>query len=332
MEKIDYPLKPRHPLDIERYKTLRENWGFSAERLTKINKKLNSKLGEMDISIAVAGSYGRLEAAKKSDFDFIIISKKGINDAQRDEIVQIIKDVTEEKDIKFPNPKGIFSKTFSLDNMVAALGGTDDTIDLLGQRMLLLMEGRAIYNNELFMGATEEILKKYLEYVIADPGKEAIVLLNDLIRYFRSICVNYQYTFWHENEKWALRNAKLRHSRIILYAGLLLLIMNVSKKKGKRYEYILDKLEFTPMERIAHVYDDNGFSIDNVLAAYEVFLSKISDPTIRESLGIEYKDRFKNPQYMELKVSSELLLNELSQVIYANKGKWSNRIMGYLIF
>src|SRR6185436_13433920 len=105
----------------------------------------------------------------------------------------------------------------------------------LAQRMLLLMECRPIFNERVYRSAIDQILGRYLDLVRQDPRKDPLVLMNDLVRYFRSICVNYHFNFWRQQEKWGLRNVKLKHSRIILYAGLLFLVVNSTKHRREKF-------------------------------------------------------------------------------------------------
>jgi hypothetical protein len=194
----------------------------------------------------------------------------------------------------------------------------------------------AVYNQPLFDDIIGNLLSQYLEYVKNDPYKEAIVLLNDTIRYFRSICVNYQHSFWNDNSKWVLRNVKLRNSRIIMYAGLLFLILNASKHQttqDSKIEYIKANISLTPLERIVSVYkDNNSLGFKKILGLYDFFLRKINDPEIREALQADYNDRHRNPYYLELKVTSENLQTELTRFIFAQKNNWTDLIYEYIIF
>ena len=66
-----------------------------------------------------------------------------------------------------------------------------------------------------------------------DPRKNYVFLLNDLIRYFRTICVNYPYTKEPEEEQWPIRNIKLRHSRLMMYASLVAMLGVLSTYREK---------------------------------------------------------------------------------------------------
>lgn len=329
-DKIRYPSKPIEEMDISKFRTIKTNWEFSVATLEKINERLNNSLDDEEISVAVAGSYGRLEASPTSDLNFIILSQHELEDKK---VLDCIKDSVDEFNIGLPNPEGVFSEVISVTDLVGKIGSRDDTLEYVAQRMLLLMETRPLFNERVYRNVTDQILRKYLEYVIQDPKKEALFLMNDLIRYFRSICVNYQFQFWREQEKWTLRNVKLRHSRIVLYAGLLLLIMNASKERKDKFAYISTRIHYTPLEKIALVYADNGdYSFDKILGIYEVFLRKVTDEKIRNSLQIDYENRYSNPHYLELKVSADSLRTELTRFIFSMRGVWTDHVLEYLIF
>jgi len=109
--------------------------------------------------------------------------------------------------------------------------------------------------------------------------------------------------------------------------------MNASKNREDKFAYISSKIHLTPIEKIIHVYNDNNDpNIDRVLGPYDVFLRRISDPGIRQALQADYDNRYLNPYYADLKVNSDSLQTELTRVIFARKGNWSDQIYEYLIF
>lgn len=332
--KINYPKKPNFKgFKWRKYPTFKLNWEYSYQRLSELNEQLNTTFKEdKSFSVLVAGSYGRLDANEKSDLDFLIIHDGHIS-AEKIKI-DTIRQVATNFNINLPKAGGAFSKPCSLSHLISSTGSDDENLKLTAQRMLILMECRPVYNEVFFKSCINEILDHYLALVEEEPEKEALVLLNDLIRYFRGICLNVEFSFWEEESKWGLRNIKLRHSRILIYVGLLLLILNSSKKRGNKISYLRDNLTLSPVEKIYEVYkDNNDYNFDRVLGAYNNFLQKLGRADVRDELrSLDYQNRYSCHHYAELKTNSDFLQSEFTRFILDNKCNWSSKIFEYLIF
>ncbi len=333
-EIIRYRKTPVGLNDIGKFPALEGNWNYSYKSLKNLNLAFNEKL-DIDsekTSIVLMGSFGRYEACPFSDIDLVVVSNE-----KETEIKKIRSNALKiGRELRFlaPNPKGVFSQVKPIDSSIRDIGShkVDDSFQL-SQRLLLLMESTPVWNKTFYDEIIDRLLERYSYYVIEEPKKEQIFLLNDTIRYFRTICVNYQHSFWKENEKWAIRNIKLNHSRIIMFAGLLFLILNSSKNRTDKVNYMKSHMKLTPLERIIHVYNDNNdTNVERVVGSYNVFLGKMSDKNIRNSLNIDYVNRYLNPIYAELKVNACLLTAELTRFIFSMMGHWTNSIFEYLIF
>jgi hypothetical protein len=256
------------------------------------------------------------------------------SDSSLDNDQTLIRTAIEEYGVSPPNKSGVFSAARTIKDLTEHLGLVTEQVDELGKRMLLLLESRSVYNDAKYEALMTEIFSKYSEYVKGAPDKEYVFLLNDLIRYYRYICVNYQATFWRENEKWVIRNLKLRHSRVTMYAGLLFLIGEASKYQGEdKISFVRNHLALTPLERLGLVYKENhdhGFF--RLSGLYNVFLSRLSDEDWRTKLNVEYDHRYTLPEFAEMKANSDALVAELIRFVFARRGQWSDRFFEYLIF
>ena len=70
MDLIQYPKNPSF-FDFTKYPALSANWKFSYNKIIELNREVTQLLKRDDISIVVAGSYGRMDACEESDLDFI---------------------------------------------------------------------------------------------------------------------------------------------------------------------------------------------------------------------------------------------------------------------
>ena len=324
---------PQYIRNFDRYKSYTENWVFSEQFIKHLKSSLAGTLSNNVKTIAIAGSFGRLEGSASSDADYILVVQDGSEKAVENDR-KMINDAIAAYKVSPPNKSGVFAAARTADELLAAVGEANERVDQLGKRMLLLLESRPVYNEKEFDALVDSLFSKYAEYLRRDTDKEYAFLMNDLIRYFRYICVNYQATFWRENEKWVIRNLKLRHSRVIMYAGLLFLIGEASKHSGERkIDFVKEGLALTPLERIALVYDQNqDHAFFRLIGLYNVFLSRLSDEEWRSRLNVDYEERYTLPEFSEMKANSDALAAELLRFVFARRGQWSERFFEYLLF
>jgi hypothetical protein len=180
-----------------------------------------------------------------SDADLIIVVSDDVDleSEYAKEAYQSVWEAISELNLQKPKQTGVFAQPTSQKQLEFSIGKDDESLDIFGKRLLLLLESQPIYNDENYSLLIDSLIDRYAaRYVQDDAKKEWTLLLNDLIRYFRSLAVNYQWDFEHESEKWGIRNVKLRHSRVIMYAGLLVLLGEASKERDDKVSWLKNKI------------------------------------------------------------------------------------------
>jgi len=313
---------------IKKHTNIESSISYSNDILLKLKQDLNSMFEEhndLEFTIITTGSFGRLEASVESDMDLFIFCDKSTTK----EFMLGKKEVIEECINKYIKKEAGDTGTFGadavdvFDNILANIGGNQDTNQSLTRRMLFLLEGKAIYNEPLFDSYKKTLINKYLNS--SSDGKIDKYLLNDIIRYYRTITTDFQHKVDADGKSWGTRNIKLRFSRKLLYfAGIMTIATASDQNLGteERVTYLSSLLEKSPLERvfnIANESSDNNFSetINEIFSEYEYFLLCLGNRDKRDILE-DIKDkneRVDKPLYLDLSERSTKFTNNLYQLL-----------------
>ncbi|WP_420462735.1 hypothetical protein [Candidatus Palauibacter sp.] len=236
--------------------------------------------------IGINGSYARREATTGSDVDFFFLAANADASLLKDEQAVFREIVKADLNMELPASNGIFETPLPTDE-ICEIGGPGDNNETLTRRMLLLLEGEWVFNESAFHDVRDSLLKRYL-YDRLGEDKICMFLLNDIIRYWRTICIDLEYKAYAENKVRETRLIKLRFSRMLLYASGVLAI---GQGHGLSYEAKLESLRSLfqryPINRIRSVVGDGAAP---VLDLYAEFLEALDTPSIRDSLDSEGPD------------------------------------------
>ena len=237
----------------------------------------------MEFLVGVNGSYARREATKGSDIDYFFLATNNDISSLRERQTAFEDFVRMHTNLQLPASDGVFAEPLPV-NDICRIGGQGDSNVTLTRRMLLLLEGEWLFNESGFHDVRSRLLEKYL---YDQPGEDKICmfLLNDIIRYWRTICVDLEQKIYADNKPREIRLIKLRFSRMLLYASGVLAI---GQGHGLRYEdkkrslnallakHPIDRIQFIAREAAAPVLD-----------LYAEFLKALGTPDIRDSLADE---------------------------------------------
>ena len=235
---------------------------------------------DSSLVIGVNGSYARREATEGSDVDLFFLTNGNDITSTRRQQERFQSLLESELQMKLPTLGGVFSCPLTM-KQIEEIGGQPDNNVTITRRMLLLLEGEWIFNELGFRNMRRKILKRYLH---DEPGKDKICmfLLNDIIRYWRTICVDLEHKTYGGGKAREIRLIKLRFSRMLLYVSG---IFSVGIGYGLPAEKKMEQLESTftqyPIERMRDIV---GQRLDTVLEIYAEFLEALDDAATRERL------------------------------------------------
>lgn len=289
--------------------------GLHTARQTSVSRRLELEAlfpgrKSPDSSLVVFGSLAREEMTGGSDLDWLLlVDGQSIPEHKQDES-EIAKVLEDGKFIK-PDRSGLFGSIVGSHDLIHNIGGEDDTNSNTTRRVLLLLEALAIGNGVALGRVRKQILRRYLEddrglrYAGGDVRIPRF-LLNDLTRYWRTVTVDFVYKQrLNRDGKWALRNAKPRMSRKLLYAaGLLHCFLchfdpdpkAVEARASLRLDtpeisplvsWLEAQLALPPLDVLAKaclLFKAEPSTVNQIFDNYEHFLGLLDDPDKRREL------------------------------------------------
>ncbi len=254
----------------------------TASGLADRSQRLQGLSHSPDASVVLMGSWGRAEVTAGSDDDFMLLVHGVERDAVEPSVVVVVGVLNSS-----PGTQGIFGVPVFSDRLVHDIGLEQDDNSNLTHRMLFLLESAPVTGAEAYRAVREEILDRYVDDSVK-AYRPPRFLLNDVVRYWRTICVDFAGKEHESPKKWGLRNAKLRTSRKILFAGGLLPALECFRfDLGEIRDYLKGQLDLVPTDRIAQC-----FLVHNAVepgartfGAYDEFIGRMNDEEFREDLG-----------------------------------------------
>ena len=277
-------------------------------------EKIRSRLEELplgDAVVLVCGSYARREASEQSDIDYAMVS--GGTDTGPDlneSVSSAIGNIVPNR----PSKGGPFGEPVDRNKILDNIGGDNDSNKNITQRILFLLEGEWLFNEEGLRDFRREILKRYIRKEMTDH-QLALFLLNDIIRYYRTIAVDYEFKISGNGEPkpWAIRNIKLVFSRKLLYAsGLFSIAMTADRARDEKIKILDDLFNRPVMERMMTICGEA--SMGPVVASYNRFLDFLEDPAIREHLATLKRSDRGDERFREIKNEGHHFTRELLKV------------------
>ena len=227
------------------------------------------------------GSWGRLEVTSGSDDDFMVL----IHGPEGSLVEPTIDEVSAVLDHE-PSEGGPFAAPVFSEKLVQHIGLDPDSNQNLTRRMLFLLESIPVTGDPVYRRVGDALLSRYFDESVK-PYRPPRFLLNDVVRYWRTICVDFAGKEWEGPEKWGLRNAKLRTSRKVLFAGGLLPVLECSRfDVVPMRNFLEEQLSMPPTDRIAQAFLESKASDEGArtLGAYDEFVARMNESSFRQEL------------------------------------------------
>jgi hypothetical protein len=268
----------------------------SLRRIAVVRDELSQRFDNLDetiaskIAIYATGSLARHEANKFSDLDafFYVLGSRDRDKIDPVHEIEIFHHVIQTGMVaNFPDFSGggEYLHFQYLDDVVDNIGSRhDDYINALTSRMLLILESAYLFNEKPFNAARSKIIERYFaDFHDHSEDFQPIFILNDVLRFWRTLCLNYEHgREWRrekpeERARGHLKNLKLRFSRLMIcysFIGALL-----QRGPALNPEQVLDVSIMTPVQRLQAVSTQDcslKADVDAILGEYSWFLEAMN--------------------------------------------------------
>nr|WP_314623324.1 hypothetical protein [uncultured Noviherbaspirillum sp.] len=248
----------------------------AARKAFKTDKTLSNK---PTVSVFAAGSLGRLDSGKKSDLDVFVTSngESSVGRLEEIEIFASILHINENLEYEPPSNDGEFLKVFHVQlNELKVGSSADDKENWFTTRMLMLLESNYLSNYDAY----EQHKKAIIDFYFRDAAKQKpfkpLFLLNDILRFWRTLCLNYEQVRNTPTRSWKKRNFNLKYSRLLTVFGTVLPLILMNEATAEKFSELTSH---SPIERLARgldcLVDAQSFvpRFNEILDNYEYFLA-----------------------------------------------------------
>jgi predicted nucleotidyltransferase len=270
----------------------------TATRIAKLRERLKAAeaLAQGKACVYATGSFGRCEASPYSDLDLFIVGQrdgKPGRDGKEGSLLKGLDEIcikadlieaTRELNIPEFSGDGRYLTHYSVHEFTKTLGTPeDDVTNTFTARLLLLLESCPLLESVVYRKVTKEVIDAYWrDYEDHKTDFMPAFLANDILRLWRTFCVNYEARTERapeeEKAKGKLKNYKLKHSRLLTcYSALLYLLAVYGSQRAVSPPDAIAMINLTPTQRLewllqqqhlAHAHE----AIRRLLDQYERFL------------------------------------------------------------
>lgn len=294
----------------------------SEKTIEQMRRDLSEATDAGAMDVVAFGSLARREYTQASDIDYLVlVDTTPDNPAAARDLLQLVKAALKREAEangapKEPGASGLFGKavgTFDIINQVGLLGDTNFTHTA---RMEILQESVSLLNTDLHRKILRQTVGRYISLFEVPPQRPPRFLLNDMVRYWRQITVDYQAKApaATDEPKAVLRYLKLLITRKNFAASSILPLLAPRDDKIPWDQYLEGLYSLPPLARLATVTADAPGhvkdSVRTVFRAVDVFVQRTDDADKRAELeAITWDARKSDPAFMELKGVADELQN-----------------------
>lgn len=260
---------------------------LSQEKLTKITEKLSAVFSEeefdklflADVCVYACGSLARFELVEDSDLDLFFINNtdEEFSNLKKYNFFSTLHKIIKNLGFSDPSKEGMYWDFIAKKDLLDIGSRKEDYNNSLTARLLLILESKPIFNEQLYDNIVNEVVEKYF---VDFDGREGdfypMFLMNDIFRYWYTLTLNYEFRRDNNdspNEKYWKR-LKLKYARLLTCFSFVVCLFEKDITQAK----VIAIIKKSPLERLDYILelynDDQELSsiISEIKAKYSEFI------------------------------------------------------------
>lgn len=256
--------------------------------------KLDSIRGSVDalrlsdrypsVAVYVTGSIGRCEGGSHSDLDIFCVDVEADTGKRIGKLdsIRLFGDLIKVNETgEFPpfSGDGRYLVVHHIEDVLRFLGTRDDDYrNLFTARMLLLLESRVLVGQAAYDECVRQVIDLYWRDETIDAGFRPTFLINDLVRYWKTLCLSHEAERGQGDAYKRERRVavlKLQFNRLWMVFNGLAYLLHGFDDAGVSRAHIERLVRLSPLERVLEIGEHLPTikpCIEHLLGEYSWFL------------------------------------------------------------
>lgn len=218
-----------------------------------------------------------------SDLDlFIVVDTKGsvrvLDGIDETKLKFHLITAVEQSGIAKFDAGGRYLESHGIGDFISALGSqSDDFQNTFTGRLLLLLESRPLLGRDIYDRLLGDVVDAYFrDYSGNEQNFVPSFLINDILRLWRTFCVNYEFSRRKGSDDIKIKNLKLKFSRMMTcYSGIMYLLSIHVAARTVSPQDVKAMVALTPTGRLQLLQKENCLADPNVRQEFAAMIDGI---------------------------------------------------------
>lgn len=288
----------------------------------------NFDLGDGAMDVVAFGSLARQEYTAASDIDYLVLVDQMPSDPSVPHtLLQLVRAAAlAEEDLdgvgKKPGDTGLFGRAVGIFDVINQIGLEGDTNFTHTVRMEIIQESVSLLKPAVHSKILRSAVSRYVTLFDVPKRLPPRFLLNDMLRYWRQITVDYQAKtpLAGPNEKAVLRYLKLLTTRKNFVASSILPLIAPRDETVSWEDYLQEIYSIPPLARLATVTKDAPADVKDavrtVFTTIDLFVQRTDSEAKRDRFKkIPWDTRRDDDGYKEIRAASRQLQSAFETIL-----------------